>query len=343
MHLFPADRGVGVVKSIEEAVELVERGVRRVFEMSCQEAACHLIVQAAGAAPGDYTLVSVVAAATLDWTWDLLRAARGAAATTNPVAAIWVMPGATRDDGVRIYIERPDATEEARNALPEERPGYALGGFVVEGTGPIEPAAYVCLPGNLVEYGRRFAGVEEACFGPEAPDLRLAPQTMTTGVSRSDFHPTCDDAISAFVALTREAARRGRLPWRIALFAEDTAGWRTIVFEPGDFNDLDADIVWAANRAARILKASAAAFVNDGAEGAVVCVERARSRRLVEYQLGRGEHPPIVRSVDQAQELLPGGRRDVGLGWQDHDSLKMKLEMGRAPIGYDICEGESDE
>jgi len=179
MHLMPADRGVGVVKTVEEAVELVERGVRRLFESSSEEPACHLMVQSAGAALGGYTIVSVVAQASLEWPWNLLKAARGAALALNPVAAIWVMPRWKREDGMDVQVERLDATAEGRRALPEEQPEYALAAFISQSRGTFHEFSYVCLPSNVVEFARLF-GTTRTCdgFAPEPAELRLARQAL---------------------------------------------------------------------------------------------------------------------------------------------------------------------
>lgn len=179
MHLMPADRGVGVVKTVEDALELVERGVRRLFESGCEEPACHLVVQSKGAAPATYTIVSVLAQASLEWPWNLLKAARGAAAAMDPIVAIWVMPGWKRDEGVSIYVERPDMTEEFRHAQPETRPEYALSPFGANGAGPTEECSYVCLPSNVVEFARRF-GTTQTCdgFAPDEVELQLAEQAL---------------------------------------------------------------------------------------------------------------------------------------------------------------------
>jgi len=91
---------------------------------------------------------------------------------------------------------------------------------------------------------------------------------------------------------------------------------------------------------ARILDASAAAFVDEGEDGAVVRIERRGSRHVLVYRLGRGERALVAEPQRHAQELLPGGNRDEGWGWQDHDSLKLDHELCRGPGVEHVCEGE---
>lgn len=155
------------------------------------------------------------------------------------------------------------------------------------------------------------------------------------------FHKTCDAAVYAFIESVRAEAERGLVDWHIALFAEDTPGWNTIVIHPGEVSDLSAEITWGANRMARILGAPAAAIVSEGGtDGAVVRVERRGSPHVLEYRLGRGGRPLVAEPIVHSQELLPGGDRREGWGWQDHDSLELDSEMLSGPSDERLCEGE---
>ncbi len=145
----------------------------------------------------------------------------------------------------------------------------------------------------------------------------------------SDYHDTCEAAVLAFIASMKDEAKRGRVSWRIALFAEDAAGWRTITIDPSGQNDLDALIIWSANRMARILRAPVAAFADEDRDGGgVVFVERRGATHADVYRLGRSATPvPKPEKVQMTFELVPGGDPDEGWGWQDHDSLELELEL----------------
>jgi hypothetical protein len=117
---------------------------------------------------------------------------------------------------------------------------------------------------------------------------------------------------------------------RIALFTKDTAGWRTVELDLGGENDLDADLIWAMNRMARIVGAEAAAFVGernlDGKTVSCACVmvERRGAAMLEVHRLGRGEGDETAHEAG-AFEIVPGGSDE---GWgrtQDHDGLEQRF------------------
>lgn len=151
----------------------------------------------------------------------------------------------------------------------------------------------------------------------------------------SNIHKTCDAAIREFIESVRVEAKRGPVAWRIVLFAEDAAGWRTITIDPSGQNDLDALIIWSANRMARILRAPVAAFADEHRDGGgVVFVERRGATHAEVYRLGpSATSVPKPEKVQMTFEIVPGGDPDEGWGWQDHDSLELELEPPEAPLG----------
>lgn len=145
----------------------------------------------------------------------------------------------------------------------------------------------------------------------------------------SDYRRSCNEAVQAFVASVKDEAKRGSVAWRIALFVEDTAGWRTITIDPCGQNDLDAEIIWSANRMARILRAPVAAFADEHRDGGgVVFVERRGATHAEVYRLSpSATSVPKPEKVQMTFEVVPGGDPDEGWGWQDHDSLELDLEL----------------
>jgi hypothetical protein len=138
------------------------------------------------------------------------------------------------------------------------------------------------------------------------------------------FTDSLEESLAAFITEVRREASRGPVRWRIALFAKDTHGWRTVVLDPSGMNDLDAMIIWSMNRMARILDAPAAAFTDEsGADGGVVYVERRDARALERHALGRGERDDVSFEVDAVFDVLPGGSRAEGWGWQDHAEIEI--------------------
>ena len=127
----------------------------------------------------------------------------------------------------------------------------------------------------------------------------------------------CESAVMKFVETVRTEASVGEVRRRIAVFVEYDGAWKTIVIDPDDQGDIDGPILWAVNRLADAMGAEAAAFVQDGPEGAIVSVEpRAHGCGLV-FRLGRGETMPEAEE-DPAMpfEIMPGGAPG---GWQSED------------------------
>ena len=186
MHLFPADRGPTAGRSIEDVLALIERGARRVFECGCEEGVCHLLLRQRVDAE-ELTIVTLVANARFDWPWDLVRAARGAAAALECVAAVWVIPDLRREHGIWIFVERPDMTEETLHAVAGDLPRYALAEFE---RGPVRPAdehSYVCLPTNVIEYAARFGTDPDAApYAPDVAELRNAERAVRAGARPGD-------------------------------------------------------------------------------------------------------------------------------------------------------------
>ncbi len=131
--------------------------------------------------------------------------------------------------------------------------------------------------------------------------------------------PTLDAAIARFVLHVR--AELGRRPpgWRIALFVHDHLGWRPIVIDPGFESDLDGELIWAANRMARLLSAGAAAYVGRGHDDApIVSVERRGAESLEVHALGNG----AVTLQPSPFEIVPGGTRGEGWGALEGENLR---------------------
>lgn len=140
------------------------------------------------------------------------------------------------------------------------------------------------------------------------------------------FTDSLEDSIAAFIGEVRKEAARGPVRWRIALFAKDTQGWRTVVLDPCGMNDLDAMIIWSMNRMARILNAQVAAFADESVvarEGGVVYLERRDASALERHVLGRGDRDEVRFEADAVFDVLPGGSREEGWGWQDHAEIEI--------------------
>lgn len=141
----------------------------------------------------------------------------------------------------------------------------------------------------------------------------------------SEYPSTCDAAVIAFIAKMQSEARHGPLSWRLALFTEDIAGWRTIIIDTDVRNDPDVDILWGVNRLARILGAQAAAYVDEDPDcGVVVHVERRGADELATFVLGRGD-APIQRTSEPGEAfwVVPGGTEYDGWGCtEQHDSIR---------------------
>lgn len=109
------------------------------------------------------------------------------------------------------------------------------------------------------------------------------------------------------------------------------AGPRERACVPLDLHRLRAESdMWAANRMARIVRATAGAFVNRiPTQGAVVCVERRGASELECFVIARGEDTPRRETSREAFWLLPGGDPNDGRGWRGDDSLDLDLSRPR--------------
>lgn len=158
--------------------------------------------------------------------------------------------------------------------------------------------------------------------------MKLELEAEDVSADAGDLPSTCDAAVRRFVERMRERARRGRVGWRIALFMEDTAGWRTIDVDADGQNDRDADVIWAANRMARILDVPVAAFVDDGAElGMVIHIERRGEAEVETLIIGRGDAPVERMRTKDAFWLVPGGNDPAAWGRRDHDSIQRDPDL----------------
>ena len=157
------------------------------------------------------------------------------------------------------------------------------------------------------------------------------------------YTQSLEESLRLFIAEVRREAARGPVRWRIALFAKDTHGWRTVLLDPGETNDLDAMLIWSMNRMARIIEAAGAAFADESrvpGEGGVVYVERRDASALEYHVLGRGERDDMRLDDEAVFDVLPGGSPAEGWGWQDHDEIEIDYAMRRRDTGIAASEGE---
>jgi hypothetical protein len=144
-------------------------------------------------------------------------------------------------------------------------------------------------------------------------------------------HQSLDAAIAALVANVRAAIESGaRLsPRHFVVFVSEGPFvpdghylWWTITIDDGRYGDPYLDLLWGANRIARLLGATAAARVEArGERGPIVLVERRGASEIEVHCVSDGM---VTRESDVPFELLPGGPPGIGWGWDQHDDLKME-------------------
>ncbi len=149
-------------------------------------------------------------------------------------------------------------------------------------------------------------------------------------------HESLDAAIAALVANVRAAIESGaRLsPRRFVVFVSEGpcvpdghCWWWTITIDDGGYGDPYLDLLWGANRIARLLGAPAGARVEPrGDRDAAVFVER---RGASEMEVHRVSDGLVTRECDVPFELLPGGPEGVRWGWDQHDDLHSGRVSGR--------------
>lgn len=183
MLLFPADRG-SHVRSVDDAVHFAIEGARRAFDLGLEEMACHLVAHPYRDVGNDgYGVITIITPDAVDLPMPTVRAARGVAAAIECEAAIWVVPGYSRADAMRLYVERADATEETYIARPDSQRDYILGPFGRDERREIYELSYVALPPNVIAYAERFGLYDEgddAPFGPSAFELERARAASET-------------------------------------------------------------------------------------------------------------------------------------------------------------------
>ncbi len=177
MLLFPADRA-SRVRSVDDAVRFAIDGARRAFDLGLEEMACHLVTRPYRDVGSDgYGVITIITPDAIDLPMPTIRAARGVAASIECDAAIWVVPGYSRADAMRLYVERADATEETYVARPDLHRDYILGSFGHGERREIYELSYVALPPNVIAYAERFGlydDGDDATFGPSAVELERA-------------------------------------------------------------------------------------------------------------------------------------------------------------------------
>lgn len=176
MMLFPADRVR--IASEDDALQVVLAGARRAFDLGLDEMAVHLLARPYRDVGSDErVLMTVLTPDGVDLPMPTIRAARAVASAVPCDAAFWIVPGLSRDEGLRVYVERPGVMEQRFHARPVAGREYVLGPFEEEGTLEVYELAYVALPMNVVEYAERFAGTTMG-FGPSARELEAARQAV---------------------------------------------------------------------------------------------------------------------------------------------------------------------
>jgi hypothetical protein len=175
MLLFPADRA-SRVRSVDDAVRFALDGARRAFDFGLDEMACHLVARPyRDVGSAGYALVTVVTPDAIELPMPTIRAARGVAVAIECEAAIWVVPGPARADGLIVTVERADATEQRHQANPDSRRPYILGPFRGTARRAVGQLSYVALPRNVIEYAERYGLLgDDAPFGPTATELERA-------------------------------------------------------------------------------------------------------------------------------------------------------------------------
>jgi hypothetical protein len=172
MSLVPVER-CGV-HTVDDAVRRVLGAARRGFRA---EAECHLLCQPDhDARSGEYAIITVIAPGGVDDPMPIIRAARAAAVGLDPVAAIWVLPGVTRDEGLRVYVERVGGLERAWRARGVAH-SDELGEFAVIGRRDRagDDLAYVALPTNVIAHAERYP---HGPFTPTHAEIARARRTI---------------------------------------------------------------------------------------------------------------------------------------------------------------------